>query len=46
MCGESMKSVNQALLLALLATIHGPVLALDSDSKQPMYIEADSATYD
>ena len=41
-----MKSVNQALLLALLAAIHGPVLALDSDSKQPMYIEADSATYD
>jgi len=41
-----MKSVNQAFLLALLAFINCPVMALDTDSKQPMYIEADSATYD
>jgi lipopolysaccharide export system protein LptA len=41
-----MKSVNQALLLAMSAFINGPVLALETDSKQPMYIEADSATYD
>jgi lipopolysaccharide export system protein LptA len=41
-----MKSVNKAMLLAMMAILHGPVLALDTDSKQPMYIEADSATYD
>ncbi len=41
-----MKSVNRALLLALLVSTHGPAHALDTDSKQPMYIEADSANYD
>jgi len=42
-----MKRINQALLSGLLATAGAfPVLALDSDSKQPMYIEADTATYD
>ncbi len=41
-----MKSVNLAILPAMLAFINCPVLALDTDSKQPMYIEADSATYD
>lgn len=41
-----MKSVNQALLFAVAAIIQVPVLALDSDSKQPMYIEADTANYD
>ena len=46
MCGESMKSVNRLFLLAMLVFINVPVLALDTDSKQPMYIESDSATYD
>ena len=46
MSGESMKSVKQAFMLAMLASINIPVLALDTDSKQPMYIESDSATYD
>ncbi len=41
-----MKSVNQAFLLAMLACINGPARGLDTDSKQPMYIEADNATYD
>ncbi|MGZ8217531.1 lipopolysaccharide transport periplasmic protein LptA [Methylomagnum sp.] len=36
-------SVALALLCALAPQ---PVLALDSDSKQPMYIESDTATYD
>ena len=37
-----------ALVLAVLGSWLGspPVLALDSDSKQPMYIESDTATYD
>ena len=41
-----MKSVNLAMLAAALAAFNGPVLALDTDSKQPMYIEADTAVYD
>ena len=42
-----MKRINLALLFGLLATAGCvPALALDSDSKQPMYIEADTATYD
>ncbi len=42
-----MKRINQALLCGLLAMAGAfPALALDSDSKQPMYIEADSAIYD
>lgn len=44
MCEESMKySSSVALGLWLAAQ---PALALDSDSKQPMYIEADTAAYD
>jgi lipopolysaccharide export system protein LptA len=42
-----MKRINHALLCGLLAAVGAlPALALDTDSKQPMYIEADSATYD
>lgn len=42
-----MKRINHALLSGLLAMAGSfPAWALDSDSKQPMYIEADSATYD
>jgi len=41
-----MKSVNRPFLLVMLALINLPVLALDTDSKQPMYIEADNAVYD
>jgi lipopolysaccharide export system protein LptA len=42
-----MKRINQALLAGLLAAAAAfPAAALDSDAKQPMYIEADSATYD
>lgn len=37
---------NQILLFGLLAGWTYSVSALDTDSKQPMYIEADSATYD
>lgn len=41
-------AVRKALLAipAALAFSMGPALALDSDSKQPMYIESDTATYD
>lgn len=47
MSEESMKCVKPALLLTLLAaTVAPPSLALESDSKQPIYIEADSATHD
>lgn len=35
-----------SVALALLAVVAPPALALDSDSKQPMYIESDTATYD
>lgn len=41
-----MKCVNQALLCGLLAGIAAPTFGLESDSKQPMYIEADTAVYD
>jgi len=41
-----MKCVRSALLGILLACASFSSQALDSDSKQPMYIEADSATYD
>jgi lipopolysaccharide export system protein LptA len=42
-----MKRINPALLSGLLTVAWTlPTLALDSDSKQPMYIEADTATYD
>jgi lipopolysaccharide export system protein LptA len=42
-----MKRNNPALLGGLLASACVlPALALDSDSKQPMYIEADTAVYD
>jgi lipopolysaccharide export system protein LptA len=41
-----MRRNNHAVLGALLTMMAAPVLALDSDSKQPMYIEADAATYD
>lgn len=42
-----MKRINPAWLPGLLAAAFAlPAPALDSDSKQPMYIEADSATYD
>lgn len=41
-----MKRINRAFLCALLALTGGRAMGLDTDSKQPMYIEADSATYD
>lgn len=41
-----MKSVKSLPFLALLALLAPGADALESDSKQPMYIEADSATYD
>jgi lipopolysaccharide export system protein LptA len=41
-----MKCVKASLLFAALVCPATPCLALDSDSKQPMYIEADSATHD
>ncbi len=41
-----MKRNNQALSVVLLTALASPVLALESDSKQPMYIEANTATYD
>ncbi|HUL12652.1 MAG TPA: lipopolysaccharide transport periplasmic protein LptA [Methylococcaceae bacterium] len=41
-----MKCVRSALLFTILATAGSSAAALDSDSKQPMYIEANSATYD
>lgn len=37
---------HSALLLIGCGLIVDPAAALDSDSKQPMYIEADTATYD
>lgn len=40
-----MKSVKR-LLLTILAAVAPLAAALDSDSQQPMYIEANSATYD
>lgn len=46
MYGESMKRIKPALLFTILAASTCPAAALDSDSKQPMYIEANSATYD
>jgi lipopolysaccharide export system protein LptA len=41
-----MKRINRAFLCALLALTGSYAWGLDTDSKQPMYIEADSATYD
>ena len=42
-----MRRINLALLAGLLAAAGPfPAPALDTDSKQPMYIEADTATYD
>jgi len=41
-----MKRINRAFLCALLALTGSHAWGLDTDSKQPMYIEADSATYD
>lgn len=41
-----MRRINLAWLPLMLSGVAGPALALDSDSKQPMYIEADTATYD
>ena len=41
-----MKRINRAFLCALLALTGSHAWGLESDSKQPMYIEADTATYD
>lgn len=41
-----MKAVRALMLLALLLGAIAPVQALESDSRQPIFIEADSATYD
>ncbi len=41
-----MKRISRAILCALLSSTAGLAWGLDTDSKQPMYIEADSATYD
>jgi lipopolysaccharide export system protein LptA len=41
-----MKRVKPAVWMTILALAACPAAALDSDSQQPMYIEADSATYD
>ena len=41
-----MKRIDRAFLCALLALAGSHAMALDTDSKQPMYIEADTATYD
>ncbi|MDD5034424.1 MAG: lipopolysaccharide transport periplasmic protein LptA [Methylococcaceae bacterium] len=41
-----MKCNNTVLLFAFLPMATLPVQALETDSKQPMYIEADTATYD
>lgn len=45
MYGESMKCIK-SLLLLLTLSMSASIAALESDSKQPMYIEADTATYD
>jgi len=41
-----MKCAKPALWFTILALAACPAAALDSDSQQPMYIEANSATYD
>jgi lipopolysaccharide export system protein LptA len=41
-----MKCVKASLPYVLVSLLSAQALALDSDSKQPMYIEADSATHD
>jgi lipopolysaccharide export system protein LptA len=43
---ESMKCVKSILPPVLLALSAATAQALESDAKQPMYIEADTATYD
>ncbi|MGH8477916.1 MAG: lipopolysaccharide transport periplasmic protein LptA [Methylococcales bacterium] len=39
-------TVKAILVLALIVGVTAPAQALESDSRQPIYIEADSATYD